>query len=124
MTRLFVAAAIVAVVNASSFARPIQLYTYEQLFKEADLVVIGTAIGNEVPETKDSHEKLGKDYVGRNVTFVIDQTLKGTAGSDKIEMLHFKYVGKTPIINAPMLVDICITPQTDPADTLGVAQAE
>ena len=41
--------AVAVLTTATVFGRPIQLYTYERLFKEADLVVIATAT-----ETKDT----------------------------------------------------------------------
>lgn len=111
MMRIFLAAGLVMVLNACVFGRSIQKYTYERLFKEADLVVIGYAV--ESVETKDTNATLGNDYVGKNVTFVVNHTLKGTAGGGKINVLHFRFVGTVPRDDGPVLVDFRLSGQDE-----------
>lgn len=94
-----------ALMTTSAFGRPIQIYSYERLFKEADLVVIAAAL-----ETKESDkaEKLfpnNNDFVGVNTKFEVRHTLKGSIDEETLQMLHFKYSGEQPVVNAPILVE-------------------
>lgn len=103
MRRVICAVCIVTFLNAIVFARPIQIYDYKRLFKEADIVVI--AIATKTTPTSD--KEMGEDYQGRNTEFSIRQTLKGEA-PDNLNVLHFKYVGEIRVDNAAHLVDFVL----------------
>ena len=108
-----------ALVCTVTLSRPVQHYSYERLFAEADLVVFATAQKTE--ETADqlagygnfSSDKVSYKYVGQNSTFKVKYSLKGEAQVEQIKILHFKYVGTEGIVgNAPALVAFRTEPVT------------
>lgn len=99
-------AGIVSILLASrvAFARPVQVYTYERLLKEADLVVFATAT-----KTEGTTDTLPEDgyLTGQNTTFTIHHALQGKADGTDIKVLHFTFTDddlKETIGNGPRLV--------------------
>lgn len=101
--------------------RPIEeIYTYDRLTKEADLVVIGIPV-----TTVNLKEKLDKnpydvELVKERTTFKVVGELKGNAPGDKVAVLHYVIVprmgkggGPTPILAAPSV----LTFRTEPLVT-------
>lgn len=111
---VFALGAVTLLTNSVALGRPIERYTYQRLFKEADLVVIAKAI--ESKQTADELFKGEKEYVGYNTEFEINHVLKGVARGETIKLLHFKYVepGELQIrINAPHLIDVRVGPKSE-----------
>src|SRR5436190_1393351 len=86
---IIVAISFVAVCASDASARRIEIWTYEGLFKEADLVVIAKVTGG-----KDNGEKTklgGWDvqFIGTDTAFKVESTLKGKA-PEKLTVLHFR----------------------------------
>jgi hypothetical protein len=88
----------------ASFApgRPIGIWRYEDLLKEADLVVIAKAVG-----TADTEDALKSDFavefVGMDTSFEVQGTLKGNAPG-KLVVLHYRIKNGGSPPNGPMLV--------------------
>lgn len=86
----------------SAFARRIETWSYDDLFKAADLVVITTAKGS-----KDNNEKVNlgwkTEFIGVNTTFEVKSTLKGKA-PEKLTVLHFRAPEGQEFADGPLLV--------------------
>jgi len=113
-TRFFLAALAVAAACAlPSFARLVASHTYEEMSKEADLVVIAVPVS-----TRDTTERANLTniaprlpVIGVETTFEISALLKGElraapAEQKKTLVLHHYRMTRsdTPIINGPLLV--------------------
>lgn len=88
----------------SARTRRVETWTYDELFKAADLVVIASATGS-----KDTGEKtkLGGwqiEFLNVNTTFEVKSTLKGKAPDKKITVLHFRLPDDTDIADGPGFV--------------------
>jgi hypothetical protein len=86
-------------------ARRVEHWSYDRLFKEADLVVIAKA--GETTDTKDRFStKLWKvEFIGQDTQFVPESVLKGKLDAKKgFTVLHYRLPEKIKIINGPSLV--------------------
>jgi len=84
-------------------ARPIGLWPYDQLLKEADLVVLAAAGASaDAEDTPDNPWK--QMSVGVNTTLDVKATLKGDRPAGKLVVLHYRLKELSPP-NGPMLVD-------------------
>jgi len=91
--------------TAFASARQIENWSYERLFKEADLVVIATA--KATAETNDSPPDVRwkSDLVGQQTTFAVDAVLKGKApATSTLTVLHFKLKPGVLTQDGPLLV--------------------
>jgi hypothetical protein len=104
-------------------ARLVKKWSYDQLLKEADLVVVAVAVRTEQAEDTPPTHRWPLEFVAQNSTFKVRGTLKGKAEGDQIQVLHFKFGGpkkgidpKLPeagmIIDGPRLVAFRTEPVT------------
>jgi hypothetical protein len=87
------------------YARLIERWPYERLFKEADLVVIATA--GETADTKDRFSTKGWDveFIGQDTHFVAKSVLKGKLDAEmKLTVLHYRLPEGVTIQDGPLLV--------------------
>jgi hypothetical protein len=100
--------------------RVLDNWPYKRLFKEADLVVIVTAVSaKDASDTfVDDHWPL--EFVGRNTTMEVLQALKGEVRSKQIVVLHFRFgerhkkaiaKGEWAIIDGPLFVNFRTKPE-------------
>ena len=75
--------------TGSATARQIEQWSYERLFKEADLVVIATATTIKATDDRLADERWRERLVGQDTTFTVHTVLKGEA-LDRLTVLHFK----------------------------------
>jgi len=92
------------VVNPFVSARQVENWSYERLFKEADLVVIATV--KETVETKDAAPdgRWKSVLVGQASSFTIDTVMKGSAPAGSLTVVHFKLKPGALPQDGPMLV--------------------
>jgi hypothetical protein len=84
-------------------ARLVPSWSYERLFKEADLVVIAAPVGEEKADDAFGEHSWDLDIAGMNSAFEVRHILKGEANGKRIKVLHFRFVdppkGKIVIID-------------------------
>jgi hypothetical protein len=83
--------------------RLVESWSYERLFREADLVVIAVPAGEERADDAFGEHPWDLDVVGLNTTFEVKHTLKGKADGKQVKMLHFRFAdppkGKIVVID-------------------------
>jgi hypothetical protein len=107
---LFAAAVLIAVICMSRAigARPVELWSAERLWKEADLVLIGVA-----KETADSAVYRGgarkpDSWVQVETTFAIERVLQGEHEGKRVPVLHHRFFEKeaeSEVIDGPSFVE-------------------
>jgi hypothetical protein len=85
-------------------ARPIENWSYERLFKEADLVVLATAQQTVNSAATASDPRWQRDLVGQETTFEVLQTLKGSSDEKTLTVLHFKLKEGVLVEYGPLLI--------------------
>lgn len=89
---------------ASAAARQIEAWSYDRLFKEADLIVIASAQGTVPSEDQAPDERWGPSLIGQHTTFAVLQTLKGQVNDGPLTVLHFKLKDGVVTQGGPLLV--------------------
>lgn len=87
---LVIATIITGLASDLAIARPIQIYNYERLLKEADLVVFATPT-----KTEDTGESLADNegyLTGQNTTFKINYVLQGKTDSTEMKVFNCRFV--------------------------------
>jgi hypothetical protein len=98
--------ALVLLAPSASTARLTDLWPYEKLYEEADLIAIV-----ELKSVSESEEKLSGHgdtdrFDGKIAQFAIGKVLKGKADSSTISLLHFAYSKKNgPVSNGASFLD-------------------
>jgi len=83
-------------------ARLVPMWSYDELFKQSDLVVIAQPT-NSVDVT-DRMQKWESTFIGINTTFKIDHVVKGDLKSSDMTMLHYRMKSGELMENGPCLV--------------------
>ena len=110
--RIFaIAVAIVFGISAISSARQIEIFPYEKLLKEADLVVIARAVSTVPSEDKWEAAIFERDrFAGLETTFEVATVLKGKS-ADSFKLLHFQYKARAkPFNDGPAMVSFLTEP--------------
>jgi len=102
--RMWLAVACAAWLASPSLARVVEDWPYERLFKEADLVVIATAVSSK--DTRDTFidKRWPLDFVGQSTTFDVLQVVKGKYTEKKLDILHFKFGKRRDKETGPVLI--------------------
>jgi hypothetical protein len=111
------AIALLAISAAPAFARLLENWPYERLFKEADLVVIARA--ERTTETKERLSPAGwkVEFIGQETVFTVQTILKGKVKDErKLQVLHYRLPDDVLIANGPLLVSF----RTEPLVLKGV----
>jgi hypothetical protein len=97
-------------VPSTGWTRRVELWPYERLFKEADLVVIARAKSSVPCKDKWEEDLFGAElFQGVETSFKIASLLKGTPPSS-VKMLHFKLKRSTLLNDGPSLVSFRTEP--------------
>ena len=91
-------------ISPVAFARRIESWPYERLFKEADLVVIAKATATETCQDKTTDNPWKTEFVGLNTTFQVKAILKGKPGDETITVLHFRLRDGVGLEDGPLFV--------------------
>ena len=103
LARIICAALACSFLSQSSCARPVKMWSYDELFAEADLVVI--AEPRTVQRTAESLPRHAGLLVGLTTSFAPKYVVKGTPRERQIRLIHYELKDTDAIIiNAPMLV--------------------
>lgn len=97
--------AVLVIFVAPTAARRIENWPYERLFKNSDLVIIGTTEGTV--DTKDRFKTEGweVEFIGQETTLTVRTTLKGDIkGEKKVQVLHYRLPKGVKVVNGPLLV--------------------
>ncbi|MBO0697773.1 MAG: hypothetical protein J2P46_05230 [Zavarzinella sp.] len=112
-------AACVLIYPSAAPARLVKKWSYDQLLKEADLVVLAVAVRTEQAEDTPPDHSWPLELVAQNTTFKVRGALKGKAEGEKIQVLHFKFGGpkkgfeaSAGILDGPNLVAFRTEPVT------------
>ena len=104
-------AACVLMCPSAASARPVKKWSYDELLKEADLVILAAAVRTEPAEDAPPDHSWPLELVAQNTNFQVRGTLKGKAEGAQIQVLHFKFGGPKKgleknfgILNGPNLV--------------------
>ena len=89
----------------SAAARQIENWSYDRLFKEADVIVIASAKGTVQSEDKASDERWKASLIGQRTTFSVIHTLKGQLANGPLTVVHFKLKDGVVSQNGPLLVN-------------------
>jgi hypothetical protein len=115
-----------ALSSARADARGLDSWPYKRLFNEADVVVIGQAV-SVADSGETTTDNLWKaEFVGINTTFAVQTVLKGEAGSDKLQVLHYRLKPGVLIEDGPLLVSFRLhgTAITTNGAKIGLARPE
>jgi hypothetical protein len=85
-------------------ARLIENWSYDRLFKEADLVVIAEAQGVADADDAAPFDHRPDLFEAQTTTFTVGYTLKAKAAGADLKVLHFRLKKGVQIENGPMLV--------------------
>jgi hypothetical protein len=111
-TRIFVIMLVVCgLVALPATARRLEDWPYDKLMKEADLVVVATAV--KTVETKDEMGDPAwkkRRFIGQDTTLEVITALKGKVDEKRIKVLHFKLPHGDFIINGPLFFDFRAKP--------------
>ena len=114
--------ALVALPALSTQARIIQLWPYEKLMEESDLVIVGSV--ESVGEFDGTTEipQFGEVLEARLTTFKVDGILKGEFDSKTLELVHCRFADNGGlVINGPMLARFESTGRTIRIESEGTA---
>jgi uncharacterized protein (TIGR03067 family) len=109
---------------ALAFGRVVEIWEYERLFKESDLVVIAVPQRTELANDGPPEHSWPLEFVGQNSTFKVKHTFKGRATAEQIKVLHFRFGDKLrkgvksiteplQIVDGPLFVEFRIKPATE-----------
>jgi hypothetical protein len=91
-------------------ARFVKKWEYDDLLKEADLVVLAVAVRTEQADDKPPDHSWPLEFVAQNSTLKVRCALKGKAEGEHIKVFHFKFeepkkgLEDRAIINGPNFV--------------------
>jgi hypothetical protein len=110
-----------SLVTSDGLARLTESWPYEKLFKNAELVVLATAVSSEKCSDEFTDHPWPLEFVGVNTTMEIKHVLKGKTDGKKITVLHFRFGDAKKgikaedariIFNGPHFVDFRTKPVT------------
>jgi hypothetical protein len=104
-----VAVALILVAPAI-LARQIEQWSYERLFKEADVIVIAKPESVADVDVKPKDARMQRDFLGRVTTFSVVSTIKGDAKGKTIDVLHFRMREGMGSANGPLLISFHTKP--------------
>ena len=88
----------------SAAGRKLEIWSFDRLFKEAEVIVIASAKGTAKSEDTPANEQFKTSLIGQRTTFAIIKTLKGEAGDGPLTVTHFKLKDGVQFNNGPLLV--------------------
>ena len=107
LKRVIVGAVVALAACAAAQAVPIQVWSYEDLWKEADLVVVGTvkSTGDASPNGQYTRSD---DHVEVHTTFRVVAKLKGDAERATATVSHYRYhrpeVAEVEVVDGPAFI--------------------
>jgi len=98
-------AAMILVLAVNSQARQMRSWTWQELFEQADLVVIGQPVSTaDTSESGMLPNILPKtDVVGLSTEFTVNLVMKGAKDTAKIVLHHYRLREDTPMLDGPNL---------------------
>lgn len=105
--RFVVAAMSVGMLSTSVEARPVTHWSETELWREADVVVIGAALGTKDPKGVPGRKPERGDKVTVETEFSAAVVLKGKFAGDTVSVHHHRYLhpdDETEIIDGPSLL--------------------
>lgn len=86
-------------------ARQIEDWSYERLFKEADVVVLAKPESVAEVDVKPKDARMQRDFLGRVTTFSVVSPVKGDVNNGKaIDVLHFRMREGIMSQDGPLLI--------------------
>jgi hypothetical protein len=91
-------------------ARELPDWSYERLFKEAEVVVIATADSMEETGTTTQENQWKVEFVEVSTTFSINAVLKGKPEAKRLKVIHHLLRPDVRVENGPLLVSFRLKP--------------
>jgi hypothetical protein len=91
-------------VCSPSFARRIERWSYDELFKESDLIVVATPLSSHSSKETTSDNIWNEKMLGVNTTFRVSSVNKGSISEHQLTVLHYKLANAVKIDDGPLLV--------------------
>jgi hypothetical protein len=88
----------------STPARQVEIWDYDRLFKEADVVVIASAQGTADSSDEPPVGRWKANLIGQRTTFTVLATLKGRVGDGPLAVRHFRVREGVATMDGPLLV--------------------
>jgi hypothetical protein len=88
----------------SAPARGLESWPYRRLLKEADVVVVATALSSADAGESTRDNLWQAELVGVNTTFAVEAVLKGKLEGDRLRVLHYRLRPGVLIEDGPLLV--------------------
>lgn len=104
---VFVGALLTLSIGSQLLARPVDLWSEERLWKEADLVVIGTATSTEDGNADATNAK-PESWVEVDTTFAASRVLQGPPAAESVVVRHRRYrstLAETAVVDGPSFVE-------------------
>jgi hypothetical protein len=105
MRTLFVTALLIFTSFLS--ARPVRMWSVQELTKEADLVVVGTVSSSADAANHASPDAKADTWIAVNTTFTVDSALKGEFKDKTVAVRHHRYndpKAEITIVDGPSFV--------------------
>lgn len=97
---------------STSAGRPVKQWPYNELFKEADVILILSPQSVRDAVDKDGAIPPQEYLTGVVTTLKVLHVIKGEYKEQTIDLVHFRYKEGRAVINGPGLVSFQIGPQT------------
>jgi hypothetical protein len=112
---IIIASVLLGLLATSSFGRLIEIWPYDKLVAESDLVAIVEPIENRSVSDSfpDAEKQKWAEFAATNTRFKVHATLKGEVkGLNDLTVLHFNYANEATIVNGPMFIRFSVEQRT------------
>jgi hypothetical protein len=99
-----------AAAAAPAWARPLEGWSYERLFKEADVVVLARPESVADVDVKPKDARMREGFLGRVTTFSVVNAIKGEVKGKTIDVLHFRMKEGLASADGPLLIQFRTKP--------------
>ena len=107
LTRSLFAVLVFSLLNRVASARPVKMWSFEELNDSADLVVVGTALSSADTKGHVYPNAKGDTWISVDTKFTVNGTLKGNPKGDTLTVRHLRFFTKkgiVAIVNGPSFV--------------------
>lgn len=84
--------------------RQIEAWSFERLFKEADVIVLAKPESVADVDVKPKDARMRRDFLGRVTTFSVVSPVKGDVNGKAIDVLHFRMREGVMSQDGPLLI--------------------
>jgi hypothetical protein len=108
--RLVAGLVALVLIAPGALGRQIEQWSYERLFKEADVILIAKPESVADVDVKPRDPRMHQGFVGRVTTFSVVSAIKGDTKGRSIDVLYFKLKEGLMSQNGPLLISFRTKP--------------